>query len=102
MCIVLGQFLLLHRVAQLPLCCRLFCSDAALLLLLQALEKDLEDLKAQVLAAEGLQGELEGTQAQLAAARSQQQQLQQDLEQARTNMSQLEYEVHGEPWLVLV
>jgi septal ring factor EnvC (AmiA/AmiB activator) len=61
----------------------------------QALEKDLEDLKAQVLAAEGLQGELEGTQAQLAAARSQQQQLQQDLEQARGNMSQLEYELHG-------
>lgn len=63
----------------------------------QALEKDLEDLKAQVVAAEGLQDELEGAQAQLAAARSQQQQLQQELEQTRGKVSQLEYELHGEP-----
>lgn len=83
--------------AQRTKCLLLFSSwQCCFFLLLQALEKDLEDLKAQVLAAEGLQGELEGTQAQLAAARSQQQQLQQDLEQARGNMSQLKYELHGE------
>lgn len=67
----------------------------------QALEKDLEDLKVQVVAAEGLQEELEGAQAQLAAARSQQQQLQQELEQTRSKVSQLEYELHGEPCVLV-
>jgi chromosome segregation ATPase len=60
------------------------------------LEKDLEDLKAQVLEAQGLQEELSQAQAQLAAARSQQQQLTKELEQSRGRVSQLEYDVHGE------
>jgi hypothetical protein len=69
----------------------------------QALEKDLEDLKAQVLQAQGLQEELSQAQAQLAAARSQQQQLKKELEESRERVSQLEYDVHGElAWSGLV
>jgi hypothetical protein len=63
---------------------------------LQALEKDLEDLKVQVVAAEGVQEQLLGAQTQLAAAQSRQQLLQQELEQSRTKVTQLEYDLHGE------
>lgn len=62
----------------------------------QALEKDLEDLKVQVVAAEGVQAQLLGAQTQLASAQSRQQLLQQELEQSRSKVTQLEYDLHGE------
>lgn len=61
----------------------------------QALEKDLEDVKAQLMTADGLQQQLDAVTAQLTAARSQQQQLQEELVQARSRSSQLEYDLHG-------
>jgi hypothetical protein len=63
---------------------------------LQALEKDLEDLKVQVVAVENVQEQLLGVQTQLAAAQSRQQLLQQELEQSRSKVTQLEYDLHGE------
>lgn len=61
----------------------------------------MEDLKAQLIAADGLQEQLDATKVQLTAARSQQQQLQQELEQTRGKVSELEFKLHGESGLEL-
>lgn len=61
----------------------------------QALEQDLEDLKERVLEAEGLQEQLDTAQARLSAGTAEQQQLQQQLTAARSRLSQLEYDLRG-------
>jgi DNA repair exonuclease SbcCD ATPase subunit len=65
-------------------------------LCLQALEKDLADLKARAESADALQQQLEGAKQQLQAHGSEQAALQQELAQCRSRIAELEYDLHGE------
>jgi hypothetical protein len=65
-------------------------------LCLQALEKDLADLKARAESADALQQQLEGAKQQLQAHGSEQAGLQQELSQCRSRIAELEFDLHGE------
>jgi septal ring factor EnvC (AmiA/AmiB activator) len=62
---------------------------------LQALEKDLADLKARADSADALQQQLERANQQLQAQGADQAALQQELAECRTRIANLEFDLHG-------
>lgn len=65
------------------------------MLYLQALEKDLVDLKERADAADNLQDQLDQQQRQLAVLTADKEELQKELEETKDRVAQLEFDLHG-------
>ena len=69
---------------------------------MQALEKDLADLKERADAADSLQEQLEQQQEEAAAREAELQQQQEELDETKKRVAHLEFDLHGELLSLLI